>query len=131
MSFEAEELVHFRGRDPVSAYPLIRLTRDFKFSSSNEVWRASREQLDTLPEPLEFLELLLGSLARLIVLIRFFDHGLVSVEDEFKFRIVMQVEIYDLSSSERVKRGVKRAWLSTKECVFGLLAAARSLGLLR
>jgi hypothetical protein len=42
---------------------------------------------------------------------RVFDHSLISFEDMPAFKIVMQVEIYDLTSSERVKRGVKRAWL--------------------
>jgi len=108
MSFETEELVHFRGGDPVSAYPLIRLTRDFRCSI--EAATVSRD-CGTFPEPFKFLDLLLESLARLVMLIRVFDHSLVSLEDVPAFQIVIQVEVYDLTSSERVKRGVKRAWL--------------------
>ncbi len=111
VSFEAEELVHFRGRDPVSAYPLIRLTRQFYFRNSTEMRVFGHIQSERLPKPLKFLELLLESLARLVILIRVFDHSLDSLEDELIFKIVMQVEIYDLTSSERVNRGVKRAWL--------------------
>ncbi|CAK9203209.1 unnamed protein product [Sphagnum troendelagicum] len=112
MSFETEELVHFRGRDPVSAYPLIRLRHDFIFTLATTSDIVSHTNgLETLPEPSKFLELLLESLARLVILIRVFDHRLVSIQDLAKFQIIMQVEIYDLTSSERVKRGVKRAWL--------------------
>jgi len=75
MSFETEELVHFRGRDPVSAYPLIRLTRDFgcsiKFRCVSLLGR------EIFPEPFKFLEFLLESLAKLVMLIRAFDHRLV------------------------------------------------------
>ncbi len=104
--------MHFRGRDPVSAYPLIRLRHDFIFTLATTSDIVSHTNgLDTLPEPSKFLELLLESLARLVILIRVFDHRLVSIQDLAKFQIIMQVEIYDLTSSERVKRGVKRAWL--------------------
>jgi len=110
MSFETEELVHFRGRDPVSAYPLIRLTRDFFFQlSKTDEGKVSTITRETLPEQL--LEFLIESLAKLVMLIRGFDDRLVSIQDLEGFQIVMQVEIYDLTSSERVKRGVKRAWL--------------------
>ncbi|KAH9540572.1 hypothetical protein CY35_14G012200 [Sphagnum magellanicum] len=108
ISFEAEELVHFRGRDPVSAYPLIRRTRSFYFQWSPNGLSFGRYRAETLPEP---LEILLGSLVKLVILIRVFDHSLVSIQDAAAFQIVMQVEFYDLTSSERVKRGVKRAWL--------------------
>jgi hypothetical protein len=111
MSFEAEELVHFRGRDPVSAYPLIRLTRHFELIWRTRLWIFDQLNPETLPQPLKFLELLLESLARLVILIRVFDPSLASLEDDLRFDIVMQVEIYDLTSSERVNRGVKRAWL--------------------
>jgi hypothetical protein len=111
MSFETEGLVHFRGRDPVSAYPLIRLTRYFFFYCSTTGQYVGRRVAETLPEPLKFLELLLESLARLVMLIRIFDHSLLALQDASIFETVIQVEIYDLTSSERVKRGVKRAWL--------------------
>jgi len=111
MSFEAEELVHFRGRDPVSAYPLIRLTRDFTFLWSTEAWMVTPKTLETLPEPRTFLEPLLESLVRLVLLIRVFDHSLVSTQDLLLLQIVLQVDFFDLTSSDRVKRGVKRAWL--------------------
>ncbi|KAH9540568.1 hypothetical protein CY35_14G012100 [Sphagnum magellanicum] len=62
-------------------------------------------------EPLKFLGPLLESLVRLVSLIGVFDHSLVSSQDEAEFQMVMQLDIYDLTSSERVKRGVKRAWL--------------------
>jgi hypothetical protein len=45
------------------------------------------------------------------MLIRVFDHRLVSLEDVPPFVVVIQVEVYDLTSSERVKRRVKTAWL--------------------
>ncbi|CAM6058532.1 unnamed protein product [Sphagnum tenellum] len=109
MLLETEELVHFRGRDPVSAYPLIRLTRDFLYSLKLVDW--IRGDQKAFPEPFEFLDLLLASLSRLVMLIRAFEHSLVSREDVPEFQIVIQVEVYDLTSSERVKRGVKRAWL--------------------
>ncbi len=110
MSFETEELVHFRGRDPVSAYPFIRLTRDvvLECSSRRERIRAVTRPGEILPK---FLEFLLDSLVSLVTLIRVLDHSLVSIEDWPIFQVVMQVEIYDLTSSDRVKRGVKRAWL--------------------
>ncbi|CAK9203224.1 unnamed protein product [Sphagnum troendelagicum] len=113
MSFETEQLVHFRGGDPVSAYPLIRLTRDFTFRYSLSLGRgfAGKSCPETLPEPFKFLEFLLDSLVRLVMLIRLFDHSLVSIQESPMFQLVIQVEIYDLTSSERVKRGVKRAWL--------------------
>ncbi|CAK9203201.1 unnamed protein product [Sphagnum troendelagicum] len=113
MSFETEELVHFRGRDPVSAYPLIRVTRDFHLhcSSTPQGAFASKGFRETLPEPLKFLEFLLESLVSLVMLFRLFDHSLVSNQASPIFQLVMRVEIYDLTSSERVKRGVKRAWL--------------------
>ncbi|KAH8940993.1 hypothetical protein BDL97_14G013800 [Sphagnum fallax] len=113
MSFETEELVHCRGRDPVSAYPLIRLTDDFDILASSSLERCSTSEYwrKTVHEPLEFPEFLLDSLARLVTLIRLFDHNLVSIQDSPRFQLVMQVDIYDLTSSERVKRGVKRAWL--------------------
>ncbi len=112
MSFETEELVHFRGRDPISAYPLIRLTRNFHlryFSTPGGF--ASENYREKLPQPLKFLDFLFKSVVSLVMLIRLFDHGLVSIQDSHIFQLVMQVEIYDLTSSERVKRGVKRAWL--------------------
>jgi hypothetical protein len=109
MSFETEELVHFRGRDPVSAYPLIRLTREFD-CSIQQGWVSSSLR-KTIPEPFKFLYRLLDSLATLLMLIRVFDHRLVSLEDLPRFQILIQFEVYDLTSSERVKRGVKRAWL--------------------
>jgi hypothetical protein len=62
MSFETEELVQFRGRDPVSAYPLIRLTRDFR--CSNDL-RAVAWAAETFPQPFKLLDDLLHSLARL------------------------------------------------------------------
>jgi len=111
MSFETEELVHFRGRDPVSAYPLIRLTRDFYLVYSSTPELASAFYRGKLPQPLKFLDFLFESVVSLVMLIRVFDHGLVSIQDLPLFQLVMQVEIYDLTSSERVKRGVKRAWL--------------------
>jgi hypothetical protein len=101
MSFETEEFVHFRGRDPVSAYPLIRLTRNFVVQwSNNSTAIIHNKGLETLREPLKFLQLLLESLVSLVTLLRVFDHRLVSHEDVPKFQIVMQVEIYDLTSSE-------------------------------
>jgi hypothetical protein len=110
MSFETEEFGHFRGRDPVSAYPLIRLIRDFFFQlSKTDEGMVSTITRETLPEQL--LEFLIESLAKLVMLITGFDDRLVSIQDLEGFQIVMQVEIYDLTSSERVKRGVKRAWL--------------------
>lgn len=42
---------------------------------------------------------------------RLLNLALPSTQDLAEFQIIMQVEIYDLTSSERVKRGVKRAWL--------------------
>jgi hypothetical protein len=105
MSFETEELVHFRGRDPVSAYPLIRLTHNFIVNLANG------SDIVVEPAPPEFLQLLLESLAKLVTVIRLLDHSFFSIQDAAIFQIVMQVEIYDLTSSERVKRGVKRAWL--------------------
>jgi hypothetical protein len=87
MSFETEELVHFRGRDPVSAYPLIRLTRNFdiRASSSLEWCSTSEYWRKTVHEPLVFPEFLLDSLARLVTLIRLFDHSLVSIQDSPRF----------------------------------------------
>jgi hypothetical protein len=110
MSFETEELVHFRGGDPVSAYPLIRLTRDFvrHCSSRLETIRCITRSGGIFPK---FLDFLLDSLESLVTLIRVLDHSLFSIQDWPLFQVVMQVEIYDLTSSERVKRGVKRAWL--------------------
>ncbi|CAN5958715.1 unnamed protein product [Sphagnum jensenii] len=109
MSFETEELVHFRGRDPVSAYPLIHLTREFG-CSIQQGWVSSSLR-ETIPGPFKFLYRLLDSLAALLMLIRVFDHRLVSLEDLPRFQLVIQFEVYDLTSSERVKRGVRRAWL--------------------
>jgi len=111
MSFETEELGHFRGRDPVSAYPLIRLTRYYAFHGRTGSQNFIRTTSDTFPEPLKFLERLLASLVRLVFLVRVFEHSDVSIQDWPLYEIGVQVEIYDLTSSERVKRGVKRAWL--------------------
>jgi hypothetical protein len=58
MSFEMEELVHFRGRDPVSAYPLIRLRHDFIFTLATTSDIVSHTNgLETLPEPSKFQDL--------------------------------------------------------------------------
>jgi hypothetical protein len=111
MSFETEELVHFRGRDPVSAYPLIRLTRDFNFELGIYSPEVIRRTPAEVPEPLTFLARFLEALVGLLIVIKFFDHSLVSLRHVPRFQIVVQVEFYDLTSSERVKRGVKRAWL--------------------
>ncbi|KAH8940983.1 hypothetical protein BDL97_14G013500 [Sphagnum fallax] len=111
MSFETEELVHFRGRDPVSAYPLIRFTRDFHFQLGTDPISVRWSTQAEMPEPLTFLARFLESLVGLLIVIRFFDQSLVPLQDVPIFEIVVQVEFYDLTSSERVKRGVKIAWL--------------------
>jgi hypothetical protein len=118
MSFEADELVHFRGRDPVSAYPLIRLTRKFGYTCGR-FFRNRRENAlifgktyqETLPEGSESLDLLLESLAWLVFDLSGFYYRQVSGLRLTVFQVTMQVEIYDLTSSVRVRRGVKRAWL--------------------
>jgi hypothetical protein len=78
MSFETEELVHCRGRDPVSAYPLIGLACniDILWSTTEKV--VGRIVPETLPEPLKFHAPLLESLASLVMLIILFDHSLGS-----------------------------------------------------
>jgi len=111
MSFETEELGHFRGRDPVSAYPLIRLTRYYVFHCRTDCQTFGWTNLEMFPEPDTFLERLLASLVRLVFLVRVFEHSDVSIQDWPTYEIGVEVQIYDLTSSERVKRGVKRAWL--------------------
>ncbi len=110
MSFETEELVHFRGRDPVSAYPLIRLTLTSSCTRTPMDFVSYTNALETLPESSKSLEFLLKSLAWVVCLFRIVYLRDIS-RDVAKFQTIMQVEIYDLTSSERVKRGVKRAWL--------------------
>jgi hypothetical protein len=110
MSFETEELVHFRGRDPVSAYPLIRLTSDFHLELGTDYESIYWWSPVTSPESFLF-ERVSKSLVGLLIVIRSFDQSLVPLQDAPMFSIVVQVDFYDLTSSERVKRGVKRAWL--------------------
>ncbi|CAK9863832.1 unnamed protein product [Sphagnum jensenii] len=112
MSFETEELLHFRGRDAVSAYPLIRLTHTITETEAAKDKVSRANVLETLPERSETREVLLHSLTVLICLLRYF-YGLVVCRAGglANIEIIVQVEIYDLTSSERVRRGVKRAWL--------------------
>ncbi|CAK9863830.1 unnamed protein product [Sphagnum jensenii] len=66
VTFETEELVHYRGRDPVSAYPLFRLTLEFN-DFSLEPQMVVRKISETLSEPLKFHAPLLEPLAYLLL----------------------------------------------------------------
>ncbi|CAK9203205.1 unnamed protein product [Sphagnum troendelagicum] len=107
VSFETEELVHCRGRDPVSAYPLIGLTFKIDCSYIPKIFHTISE---TLPEPLKFHAPLLKRFTGLLCIIVQFHRNVLQHLPLIP-QVVMQVEFYDLTSSERVKRGVKRAWL--------------------
>ncbi|KAH9540584.1 hypothetical protein CY35_14G012500 [Sphagnum magellanicum] len=112
MLFETEESVHFRGHDPVSAYPLVHLAYNVILTLANPLSSiVITNDLEKLPESSKTLERLLDSLARVGTLFTASEIYPVSIPDFIKYQIIMQVEIYDLTSSDRVKRGVKRAWL--------------------
>ncbi|CAM6058529.1 unnamed protein product [Sphagnum tenellum] len=66
VSFETEELVHCRGRDPVSAYPLIGLTFKIDCSYIPKIFHTISE---TLPEPLKFHAPLLKRFTGLLCII--------------------------------------------------------------
>jgi hypothetical protein len=114
MSFEAEEEVHCRGREPVSAYPLICLRQSY-----DNLWKnpfAHANVLKTLPELSKFVEPSCDSLCdslfgllRLSQLLALWLPFFSLLRGEVQ--VILQLEIYNLTSSERVKRGVKRAWL--------------------
>jgi hypothetical protein len=96
----------FRNRYPVSAYPLIHVTHKVSVHCSLPQKGSFTYTTPWVILP-EFLDFLLDSVVSLLVL----DHRLVSNHDLPEFCLRMKFEFYDLTSSERVKRGVKRAWL--------------------